>query len=649
MRLINTKTLELEEFFDIDVPSYAILSHTWSSGEVSLQAWADREGRRLKPGYQKIISVCAEAAKDGFDHVWVDTNCIDKTSSAELSEAINSMFAWYKKSQICYAYLEDVPFATLEECVQRDSAFRNARWFTRGWTLQELLAPRQVKFFSKDWKAIGTKSDLAICISEITGIACAVLLKYKLSKSDPLRGYSVAQRLSWASRRSTTRIEDQSYSLLGLFNIAMPLVYGEGHKAFTRLIEEIIRRHADHSVFASQLRYVDLLPRSPRDFGDTRHVVMADSPQLQKHYTPVVHSYPFQLTNTGLQITLPIVATLVPHFVFGALDCWSFESGSNRGAKSISRIWIPLLQTGPPELRQYLRLVWPQVCFSVRLTRKFDMMQSTSQSYNHSDTAEAEQASILYVANHLDLVSTDLHKSIHIKKSYIPVISVPEWQPREAASPFLLCFPRGTADYRLFNIYPTQSDTGWSAQEPPTLPLVMAQRIILKGSASDEGNASDPDVQQQFVYGAVVVFKKRESLPPKFVAICLANVLQSNEEGQAFSPVCKILTSWTPLRPQHMQDINFDVFSSLDASEDALVTTQQVREPRPLGLTQVVFDRTQMMEEMQLSHKAQDKAPEGILHHFGRDYSDDESASFQDYMDVTAKKAWLTGNDDWDS
>ncbi|UKZ54101.1 hypothetical protein TrVGV298_007907 [Trichoderma virens] len=328
MRLINTQTLDLEEFFDIYVPEYAILSHTWADGEISLQEWADRKNRRFKPGYQKIMWTCEEAIRDNLQYVWVDTNCIDKTSSAELSEAINSMFKWYRRARICYAYLEDVPHMSVAECEDQGSAFRAAKWFTRGWTLQELIAPPEVKFFSQDWRPIGTKADLALCISEITGIAWTCLLKPKFSKSNPLRGYSVAQRLSWASRRSTTRIEDQAYSLIGLFDITMPLLYGEGHEAFTRFLGEIIGKYPDHSFFASQLRYVDFLPRSPKEFCDSRNVVIGNSPQLQKHYTPVSHSYPFQLTNTGLQITLPIVPTLVPHFVFGVLDCWEYDMGN---------------------------------------------------------------------------------------------------------------------------------------------------------------------------------------------------------------------------------------------------------------------------------------------------------------------------------
>ncbi|KAF5577854.1 heterokaryon incompatibility protein het-E-1, partial [Fusarium pseudoanthophilum] len=226
MRLINTTTLKIEEFFDVSIPEYAILYHTWGDGKVSLQDWADRKNSRFKPG-------------------------------------------WYRRSAVCYVYLEDVPPMTLEECTQPDSAFRNAGWFTRGWTLQELIAPPNLHFFSSTWTMIATSAELAPSITEITGIPWSRLLKGRLSKSHPLRRYSIAQRMSWASRHSTTHIEDQAYSLLGLFDISMPLVYGEGYGAFTRLLGEIIHKYADQSFFASQLQYIDFLPRSPMEFRES--------------------------------------------------------------------------------------------------------------------------------------------------------------------------------------------------------------------------------------------------------------------------------------------------------------------------------------------------------------------------------------------
>ncbi|KAH0422185.1 hypothetical protein CcaCcLH18_12966 [Colletotrichum camelliae] len=148
MWLINVQTLDLEEFFGSDIPDYAILSHTWSYGEVTFQDWADRSLASQKPGYRKIIDACAQARFAEFNFLWVDTNCINKTSSAELTEAINSMFSWYLRSGVCFAYLSDIP--TFGEYSDAEEISRS-RWFTRGWTLQELLAPREVLFYAADW------------------------------------------------------------------------------------------------------------------------------------------------------------------------------------------------------------------------------------------------------------------------------------------------------------------------------------------------------------------------------------------------------------------------------------------------------------------------------------------------------------------
>jgi hypothetical protein len=208
MRLINSATLELKEFAENDIPKYAILSHTWGSEEVSLQD-VQRNDTAGKVGYSKIKSCGAQAAIDGFDYFWVDTCCIDKSSSAELSEAINSMYRWYKNAEICYAYLADV--LPDVEPRRKDSPFRNSRWFTRGWTLQELIAPLSVTFYASDWREIGTRSDLEETISEITGI------DIRIFRGEHPRTVSIAQRMCWASKRETTRTEDIAYCLLGIF------------------------------------------------------------------------------------------------------------------------------------------------------------------------------------------------------------------------------------------------------------------------------------------------------------------------------------------------------------------------------------------------------------------------------------------------
>ncbi|KAI5997501.1 heterokaryon incompatibility protein-domain-containing protein, partial [Pisolithus albus] len=235
---------------------YAILSHRWEDdAEVTYEEMIGlmkMEGRkrdevRDRSGYQKIIKTCKQAMKDGYEWLWIDTCCIDKRSSAELSEAINSMYRWYQDAQVCYAYLNDVEstFPTEENDETYDKSYGWPEWFMRGWTLQELVAPSQIEFFNRNWAPIGNKQHLAPLLKDITGIPCDVL-------RDGLAGkrLSVAQIMSWAARRQTTRVEDQAYSLMGLFGVNMPMVYGEGKKAFQRLQLKIIRRSSDHSIFA---------------------------------------------------------------------------------------------------------------------------------------------------------------------------------------------------------------------------------------------------------------------------------------------------------------------------------------------------------------------------------------------------------------
>lgn len=198
MRLINTKTLHLEEYFNEDVPSYAILSHCWELGnEVSYD-----EYRRKPSPYklQKVSNFCALARSVGLDYGWVDTCCIDKSSSAELTEAINSMYTWYKRSEICFVFLNDYKSKDADVKV---SALIQCRWFRRGWCLQELIAPRKVRFFDAELRYLGTKDDFRDGIAFITSVPTRCLTH----QTEPGQ-YSVAQRMSWASNRTTTRTED---------------------------------------------------------------------------------------------------------------------------------------------------------------------------------------------------------------------------------------------------------------------------------------------------------------------------------------------------------------------------------------------------------------------------------------------------------
>jgi Heterokaryon incompatibility protein (HET) len=228
MRLLDATTHLLHEFHGDDRPKYAILSHTWGNNEVifeDMQLGSAKE----KPSYDKVQYTCKQALADGLEWVWIDSCCIDKSSSAELSEAINSMHAWYQQAERCYAYLSDVPAEV--DVHLSSSAFAQSRWFTRGWTLQELLAPEDVTFFSQGWIEIGTKSQLTDLISTITRIDRDIL-----AGTQSLDSASLAKRMSWAASRKTTRSEDLAYCLMGIFSVNMPMLYGEGgEKAFLRL------------------------------------------------------------------------------------------------------------------------------------------------------------------------------------------------------------------------------------------------------------------------------------------------------------------------------------------------------------------------------------------------------------------------------
>jgi hypothetical protein len=221
------------------IPPYAILSHTWGPDheEVTFKDVINHIGED-KAGYEKIRFCREQAQRHGLGYFWIDTACIDKSNSTELQEAINSMFRWYRGASKCFVYLSDVSTigetATLERTWE--PAFRQSRWFKRGWTLQELLAPDIVDFYSANGIHLGSKSTLDTVISDVTGISLDVL------RGCLLTDCTIEERLSWTATRTTRREEDHVYSLLGIFDITMPLIYGEGKsKAFKRFYEEVSR------------------------------------------------------------------------------------------------------------------------------------------------------------------------------------------------------------------------------------------------------------------------------------------------------------------------------------------------------------------------------------------------------------------------
>ncbi|KAG1740546.1 heterokaryon incompatibility protein-domain-containing protein [Suillus paluster] len=325
MRLLHTKRFTLET--PANVP-YAILSHRWlaDSEEVSFQdlqhmpvppSGGSHDHHNHAPtfppnvlgksGLQKLQGACNQASRAGYQYIWIDTCCIDKTNSTELSEAINSMYAWYRDSAVCYVYLHDVD----KEAVAADvkTALARAVWFDRGWTLQELIAPKTVCFFAKDWSKIGTKHEFASILHEITHIRQEVLLGRPCT-------LSIAERMSWAAGRVTYKKEDRAYSLMGLFDIHMPIIYGEGEKAFRRLQLEIMKSSDDQTIFAwhlslahpSNVRNRGSLAPSPDAFScaSPHPIVNIDHSHFVKCLLLTDLRRGYSISNDGLHITLPM-------------------------------------------------------------------------------------------------------------------------------------------------------------------------------------------------------------------------------------------------------------------------------------------------------------------------------------------------------
>ena len=346
MRLLHTTTFRFDEFFDSKVPKYAILSHRWGNGEVTFQDFEIGKAES-RPGFVKIQNCCSLAQSRGFEWVWIDTCCIDKKSSAELSEAINSMFRWYTEAAECYAYLADVPGKDNDNGVNFSASFKQSQWFTRGWTLQELLAPSSVIFYNARWDRIGCKKELLGGISEATGIGVQYL--------NDMREASVAAKMSWISKRQTSRSEDMAYCLLGLFDVNMPLLYGEGRKAFVRLQLEIIKKSNDDSIFAWTSADAEnissgLLALWPDSFADSADVRSPDFDSSKDYVTDfhawekrafaprnssdrhfpqieLIQGRPYAMTNKGLEFSAEVnmsSATLL-------LNCWKNLNGDRSG------------------------------------------------------------------------------------------------------------------------------------------------------------------------------------------------------------------------------------------------------------------------------------------------------------------------------
>ena len=375
----RTKVLE---FRDDETTEYAILSHRWiDPTEVDYEemvdlAKVDRQEQdeicdRL--GYKKIVNTCKQAKKDGYKWVWVDTCCIDKRSSADLSEAINSMYRWYANAKICYAYLRDFDGSSFPTKKDKEK-YRNSNgwpeWFSRGWTLQEMIASRNLQFFNKDWQLIGDKNNLAATLNTVTGVPEHIL-------ADGLEGNRpcVAQIISWAAKRTTTRVEDRAYSLMGLLDVNMLMLYGEGKKAFHRLQLEIIRSSNDRSIFAWRhdsrtVRIGSILADDPSDFEGCSDVKLMSHDELIKKFPELYPTNPehfdvFPVTNRGIQIWMPlhryrdsdcVFKAYLPCFYgrgsLASIDLVLWNSNYYRYPSSLDAV----LENSPPEFGQvYLR------------------------------------------------------------------------------------------------------------------------------------------------------------------------------------------------------------------------------------------------------------------------------------------------------
>ncbi|KAI0502773.1 heterokaryon incompatibility protein-domain-containing protein [Xylaria bambusicola] len=443
MWLINTCKLELV-FHSSEPPNeYMILSHTWEDGEVTFQDFRDLRFARTKKGFSKIEETCRLARKATLEWAWVDTCCIDKTSSAELSEAINSMFRWYQNAAICCVYLSDLPpeggnapdklqinrhlikngaeklskggLDLLHGEVSQDSSdgsmedsswtelhLPNCRWFTRGWTLQELLAPRSVLFYDNQWNLRGTKESLKYPLSKITGIDMQALMG-----SRPLEDYPIAVRMSWCSKRETSRSEDLAYCLLGIFGVYMPMLYGEGTNAFIRLQEEICKTTDDLSIFAwvslkapsFHYPYRGLFAISPAEFSACRGLTRFPPSRRR--------DIGFRVTNNGLTFDKALIYCPNTRRSILLLDCFHQEL---KGVQNPRPVGIYLAQIGD----QFVRHIYSRLYKMDQYTTK----KLSVQALNVRKFVSPREAVPLFLESE---VAVTLRLPVNTKKiSYLP-------------------------------------------------------------------------------------------------------------------------------------------------------------------------------------------------------------------------------------
>ncbi|KAJ4250937.1 hypothetical protein NW762_011587 [Fusarium torreyae] len=347
MRLINVDSLQLETFFGDQIPPYAILSHRWGNDDEEVSFEDVRGGYTQKSGMQKIVGCCAQAKMDNIKYAWIDTCCINKDSSKELDEAINSMFQWYRRASVCYTYLADIPAD--DDAWDPASKFFSSSWFRRGWTLQELLAPGELRFYDQEWNFMGSKADLSGEIETITGIPREFLLGWV-----DFHKASVAQRMSWASKRETKREEDIAYCLLGIFDVTMPMIYGEGRKAFERLQLKIMEQTTDDSILAWGVQDSRSEPSTKSWLGSISAGVFASSPAAFANCGDIVPRAKDSAPANTFVVSGGYVRTslrVLPHSPmgeYGLLNCGPRDSND-------VIIGIPLLPTTMSINDEYMR------------------------------------------------------------------------------------------------------------------------------------------------------------------------------------------------------------------------------------------------------------------------------------------------------
>ncbi|KAL8959902.1 MAG: hypothetical protein Q9193_003308 [Seirophora villosa] len=350
-RLISTSTYELYMNGDAEInesPDYAILSHRWGKTEVTFQMLTSLDWRKsnLDTDQMKKIREACKKARDReppIEWLWCDTCCINKNNSEELTTSLNAMFEWYHKATVCYAYLKDVDWDPIRKQISKsvDMPSQESVWFERGWTLQELVAPRYMEFFDRNWNFMGTRDGLSDKLQSVTGIA-----KDYLTGAASFKQASVATRIGWMAGRTTFEIEDIAYSMLGLLDISIPIYYGEGVKAFTRLQRTLMENSSDESLFAwttpanglTCYRKDDktpiwapsrwgLLAPSPDCFSTYRDLVVLPDlyvPRLSGSYKWVQRAIKFEMpVKAGTEVTN--FFGLARKEVTLPLNCWRYD------------------------------------------------------------------------------------------------------------------------------------------------------------------------------------------------------------------------------------------------------------------------------------------------------------------------------------